>query len=603
MAYESTFNNPVDTGSGNQNWNIDPWLYSCRVRLWGGGGGGEFVNTSLVATAGGTGGTTTIFGVSATGGLGGGRRADGTTAKNVGGNGGSSSFSNVPNWTNLGVSFSASNGTGGTLSAGGAAGQGGAGAGGNGTLGFRTYYSSMTHTFNNDTNEHDFANSGSTSDITLSYLNPTAADGIYGTTPSNGKYYGLRFVQPYIDNTWTFEIYGICQQAAGGGTASPYSVNGTANKSTAGMDIWFQNNAGANGYIACFTISTTGLKAGAQGLGGGGGGFVEFNLTRQNLIDAGYNMNPYLDDGTQRPSGDLLQFFVGGGGSSNVTTGGDGRVQIHWYEIPQVYLSANQTTMVAGQSRTLSWYTQGDANSLSFIEGNIDNRNLTSTQVVSPSVTTTYTAQAKGLGGTSYNNEASVTIIVYQPPRIDTFEVPVEIDYGTETINIEYGASYCDIAAKIRVYYRFEFGPDAGAGWFEGETIAISVAGVSPEYEGEPTTEITGTIAVNLPWFEFGPSEYEFQFEIVGSGGTKLQVENTSVIIDRTPDNLDIPDTSNEVVKDLDPVYSPSGRFGNSIEAEGILIEGIDIPVEVKSNYPIQVEINDTNDWKNVRRI
>ena len=80
-----------------QNWQIDPWIHSARISIWGSGGGAEGVreedvnndgNLAFVAYPGFNGGDTTIFGITAEGGRAGGRRQSGVVKKNVGGRGG-----------------------------------------------------------------------------------------------------------------------------------------------------------------------------------------------------------------------------------------------------------------------------------------------------------------------------------------------------------------------------------------------------------------------------------------------------------------------------------------------------------------------------------
>jgi hypothetical protein len=549
------------------------------------------------------------LGVIAGGGYGGGRRNNGTTAKNVGGNGGSVTLTGSPT---LGVSITQVSGSAGSFPTRGNGASGSVGNGGAGSSGSRTYTSSSYHEFNNsetDTvngvppNSHVFTSTSA--DISLSYQNP-GANGLGGDRPTNGKHYALTFVNPYANNSWTYSVGGVCNQAAGGATGgAPYTYQGARYKSSSGISLWFQTKPesgpyGGNGYIRCFTITTTGIKVGAIGKGGGGGAFAEFELTRQNLIDAGYNMNPYNTDGTQQ-AGDLLSFVVGGGGSSSVASGSGGIINIHWYEIPQVYLQSDKLEIITGQKATLTWITRGDANSISFSGGGVDNGNLTSYEEVYPTITTTYTGTATGIGGTSYNTESSVTILVYQIPTIDEFEVPVDVDYGTGTIQIEYGATYCDTSLKILVKYSFDEGPQVTDGIIEGETIEFVVDSVSPFFEDTLTKSISGTLDFNLPWVEWGPADFEITMTAVGSGGSVSQTKYMTVNIDREPDNLDFESRGNSPRKLLRDAVATSP--GVDIVDQGFEITDVDIPVEVKSDYPIQVTINDIDDWQNVREI
>lgn len=599
LTYTSTYNPAIDENStGANSWNIDPWLYSCRIRVWGAGGGGEFIsNPDLFPTAGDNGGDSSIFGVTAEGGDGGGRLSTGAPSKNNGGAGGSTSFSNNPDWGSLGVSITALNGAGGTLSAGGLPGFSGGvrGRGGNGSNGLRTYTSTSNHIFNNTTNTHTFTSTSA--DINVAYLNPGAPDGLYGTTPSNGKYYGVYFVDPYKNNNWTYSIYNICQQSAGGGTGfPPYTVNGVANKNSAGINIWFQRNDGANGYIRCFTLQTTGIKVGAEGRGGGAGGFIEFELTRQNLIDAGYNMNPYNLDGTQR-QGDLLNYVIGSGGTSSVNDGEDGRVQIVYYEIPQVYLVASSYAVVAGTSVNLQWETFGDANSLSFISGDVTNGNLTSNEIVTPLDTTIYTAQATGIAGTSFNTEASVTIIVYQVPIVNSLDTPVSIDYGDSFI-ISYDVEYVNIDVRVEIFYNY----GDGNGFQLEDTVDIPGNLSDSAQIGVGNTNAQDTQSFDITYNDQGPRSVQLVFYFEGDGGIITENRIIPINIDETPDNFIIPETD-DALKEQDPVYSPNIAPADIILSDLLEIQDVDIPVEIKANYPIKVIVNNDEVLRNVREI
>ena len=56
---------------------------------------------------------------------------------------------------------------------------------------------------------------------------------------------------------------------------------------------------------------------------------------------------------------------------------------------------------------------------------------------------------------------------------------------------------------------------------------------------------------------------------------------------------------SDDKLKDAEPVYTPDAE----LLSEMYLIDDIDIPVEIKSNYPIKVDINKNDNWEDVRQI
>jgi hypothetical protein len=162
-------------------------------------------------------------------------------------------------------------------SPGGGAGNGGGGGGGYTGLFAATqsqsYQSNVNHIFDNNSNTHILTQSSP--DLDVSYMNPSAADGLPCGTISYGKYYKVTFKVPFTDDTYGIAINSLCQQSAGGGSGF-LSVGGIANKTKFGFDIWFCRN-GYNSYIRCFSFTTTGVKesislANAILIAGGGGG-------------------------------------------------------------------------------------------------------------------------------------------------------------------------------------------------------------------------------------------------------------------------------------------------------------------------------------------
>ena len=83
-----------------------------------------------------------------------------------------------------------------------------------------------------------------------------------------------------------------------------------------------------------------------------------------------------------------------------------------------------------------------------------------------------------------------------------------------------------------------------------------------------------------------------------GSAGTAVQEQTVLVNIDETPSNVNIDETDN-LFKDQQPVYTPE----TEIVSEMYLIDDIDIPVEIKADYPIKVDINKNDNWEDIRQI
>lgn len=562
--------------TSTQSYQIPDQVYTMRVRMWGGGGGGEYISPNLLSsTDGGNGGDSSWLGLVAGGGQGGGR----SSGRNSLGSGGSFN-------TNSYAGVSASSGNNGGFPTGGAAiSYGGTsyGAGGGGSPGFFQYVSTSTHFFDNVNNVNTFTSTSS--DITASYENPGAPDGLFGTTPSNGKYYRINFNVPYIDNTWTFSVGDICQQAAAGGTAgAPYSFNGSRDKNSNGISLWFQTKTGANTYIRCFTFISVGRKQGAQGRGGGSGAALEVTLSRNQIIEKGYT--PGASYTAQVGAG-------GGGGGSDTGSGTAGRIDLLMYIIPTVNLSSTKTAVIRGGCAQLAWSTTGDASQITWTSGPLTNTNLSSNATVCPTETTTYTAVASGLGGSSA--PASVTIIVYEPPTA-SLSSPSSLNYGQQGF-ISFQTQYADVSIVITPYYTYRDNNTGNNFTSVGTPVSISPAG-SASLGGSNSIVSNPSLQTNIPYNESGPFSVQYIIVAQGTGGEATATSTTQIIVDTMPENLMVPETDGRF-KSENPVFTPQ----TEILSELLLVDGVDIPVEIKANAPIQVDINKQNNWKDLRSL
>ena len=79
---------------------------------------------------------------------------------------------------------------------------------------------------------------------------------------------------------------------------------------------------------------------------------------------------------------------------------------------------------------------------------------------------------------------------------------------------------------------------------------------------------------------------------------TDVDVVTVPINIDQTPNAIQIP-SSEDKLRDESPVITPDVE----VTTDQLLIEEIDIPVEVKSDYPIQVEIENSGTYIEVREI
>ena len=582
------------------NYTIDPYVYRLYFKAYGASGGGENIVTStLTTTAGTSGGETSFLGFSLSGGEGG-----GIGGKNLGGSAGTTTqtfdWSTVTGQTIVFPTVAAADG--GLNSGGlGALIDGSRNNGGSGSSGSATYTSTSYHEFNNDTNVHLFTSVSD--DITLSYLNPTA-EGQGGYLPPFGKSYGVSFNDPFANNSYSLSVAVTIDQAAGGSIGGrPYSFQGSANKTAGYVQLWFQTSGGGNTYIRGFSVSATGTKPGATGKGGGGASAVEGFFPRQSLIDSV----------TYAP-GTTFQAKIGARGDSggtNSNNGEQGEITVEEIIYPQVYLSSNKLVLKPSDpTATLTWSSAGDIDAIRWpFNGDITNGNLNSFSLVSPTETTTYTAEGYNTSISdliSFNPEASLTIVVLKAPVITTFDVTETLNFGGSG-QIEWEIKYANTGSTLQIYHSWDDGPKRDNPPELVTTIDIP-ASVSAEETGDDTQTVVkssfggvdGPVPYTPSWDTWGPSEITYVLTANGEGGTVVApMQSTTVIIDREPENMAIPETE-DTFKDQDPVFTTPDA---DVVSQLLLVDDIDIPVEIKSNLPIEVQINDAGGFKKVRSI
>jgi hypothetical protein len=261
------------------------------------------------------------------------------------------------------------------------------------------------------------------------------------------------------------------------------------------------------------------------------------------------------------------------------------------YIPPNVTLSASPSTITAGQCSNLSWTTSGDASSITWLSGGVSNGNLNSFTTVCPSDTTTYSARVSGLGG---EDTDSITITVNQIPTA-TLTVPHDLDYG-EQGTIEYTSQYGNSLINLKIYFRNSSGSTLAYDYDLPEATSAQLSAPSS------ATVRNGTLNTNIVYDDYGPRFVDYVLTVQGSGGSVEITDTTEIIIDETPNNLNLEETS-EKYKSQEPVYTPDVVPDEVIESELYLIEDIDIPVEIKANAPIQIDINKSGTWQNLRQI
>lgn len=244
------------------------------------------------------------------------------------------------------------------------------------------------------------------------------------------------------------------------------------------------------------------------------------------------------------------------------------------YIPPIVTLTLDEEAMPRGDSTILRWSTTGDADTVNISPG-VGPSNITSFVPVNPTVTTTYTAVASGLGGTDSDE---IILTVWQPPEV-SLAGPLTVNYGDQYINLSHSEVNSDISYQL-------------------EVIATDLDGLVTN-ETFDIDRSTSTYAYAPTWTNRGPSS--FNFNLTGIGLGNLQ-DTASILvnpyIDQLPDTIDIPETE-ESLKNEEPVVTPDVE----ITTEQLTVEDIDIPVEIKADYPIQVDINGQDNWQDVRQI
>jgi hypothetical protein len=429
-------------------------------------------------------------------------------------------------------------------------------------------------------------------------------------------FYGLGMYSGNVNTPGNGSTGSSCpNDGAGGGGGGAGCLGGSGGAE--GYDNNYGGRGGSGGRSAFdSSYSTFTYNSGSNNYGNG---FANVSYDLQNPSITSFNRNPTAIIQGQSSTLSWSTSFansasisgvgaVGVNGSTNVSPnsttfytltacfGGvcvtaDTNVVVYIPPILNIY--SNFATRIAGQSVTISWDHTGDGSTVYWTSGSPAITNANTNSFTNPPITlydsTTYCAYITGLGGTSPT--VCVSIIVYQIPTIETFETPVTLDYGDTTLAIGYKSKYANTVHKIEITAIRNAVSTLEA------VINLPLAG-SAELNGSNTIS-EGVYSWTPTWDDFGPRSYSITYTAAGNGGSVSAGPNTvTVNIDETPDNLDIPD-SDELIRDEAPIISPDVE----IVSQTLEINDIDIPIEVKSNYPIQVTINQLDDWKNVREL
>jgi hypothetical protein len=469
--------------------------------------------------------------------------------------------------------------------------------GGNGSNDQVVFYSSMQHIFNNTTDQNIVTNSSP--DVYVVTENQTAADGLPCATSSSYKRYGIYFFYPYDNSNYTFTMLSFCQQAAGGSTNGPFTFAGTSDKTANSIKAYFCRQS-KNGYIRCFTFQTSGKKSSHRGSGGGGSAHVRAFIDRETFenhpnYSLGQTYNVVVGAEGQRgtdnvnPQGQSTTY-------SRAQNGERGFAEVEFIIQASALLKdytnnvTGTTQLLAGQALELEWTTGGDNEDGTFllqdgvtIQEVLNNSRLT----VSPNVTTTYSIVTSGLGGTAISD---LLVEVYQLPELQV-SIPSNVDYGINfDLNVETNYANNSVSALYVARY------------FDGTSQTVVVNG-APNNSASLQEDFVQDLGPEIDWTPLGPETIDVTISISGTGGFASESATITVNIDRLPDSVNIPDSRDKIP--LDQVVSPDEE---TVLSDPIVVTGIDIPVEIKSNYPIEVRFNDDDpniesNWKDVRQI
>lgn len=260
------------------------------------------------------------------------------------------------------------------------------------------------------------------------------------------------------------------------------------------------------------------------------------------------------------------------------------------YEPTVANIIAVPNPITVGQQTNLQWTVTGDATNAQISPAITANGDvlLASNANISPNVTTRYTLTANGPGGF---DEDFVDVKVCQIPTVSG-NFPVNLDYG-EDFTVDVTFSNASSGAGVTITYTNVEGVTSS----ETRNIGTSAS------DEDNTTE-TVTFNSNVPWDNFGPERIVYQLFASGCGGTVFASAVTvNVEIDQLPDLFNIQDSRDQIPSD--DVEAPELDI---VLSDPIVIDDIDIPVEIKSDKPIQVRFDNDDpnletSWNDVRQI
>ena len=228
---------------------------------------------------------------------------------------------------------------------------------------------------------------------------------------------------------------------------------------------------------------------------------------------------------------------------------------------PTINFYASPTQISIGQTSTLFWNViNSDTVTIDQGVGSVPN---SSNVVVSPTTTTVYTLSASGPGG---SNSATVTIDTTLPVAL-MVSGPSTIDWQAASIPIQISASN---SPGITLYETYD-------------------GVVKPHFE-IPNSDGSVTFAPYNYTPDWSTPVDTIQLHFA-AGPTASETLVIAVNVDKTPDAIILPPSPAAPDEEVTSPPVPAS------------VTDIDVPVEVKSNQPIKVELDGSNNWNNVREI
>ena len=422
-----------------------------------------------------------------------------------------------------------------------------------------------------------FTQNGSYRQPVYRFYNPSNGDHKYKTssnTPSGYVYEGVAWYSPIPVygckdpnatnyNPWAnqpstgcnYVVYGCTDPNASNYNSSATNNDGSCTYPTPTVQLSLSPNSIIQGQSATLSWNT-------------------FNSTSQNISGIG----SVSSSGSISVSSTSTNTYTLTGNYYGYTSASVSRT-LTVYEPPDITFTVDDSEIVRLDTTTLRWSVGGSVSTVT-ISPQIGSTNLSSETTISPTTTTTYTLSADGPGG---SDSATVTVTVIDPPSV-TLNGPLAVSYG-DNVTLSHEMSRATVSYLL---YIEETDLDGN----------VTTPPVSPVNLGAGNSA-NASYTHLVTYHDRGPASIQYSLTGIGSGGlSDVDVVTVPINIDQTPNAIQIP-SSEDKLRDEEPVITPD----TEVTTDQILIEEIDIPVEVKSDYPIQVEIENSGTYIEVREI